>query len=263
MFSQESRCIYAKNQLLEVICQLRFPDILKIEAKEPFEFQDAVRADYPQYQKKVEQLPPKQENGKLTPQGTTNNYQFISADGQWKISLTRGFIALSTHRYARWEDFANRLDRILAAFIQVYQPAFFSRVGLRYINAFRRAALGLDGTPWRELIQPGYLGLMGDDDAQESAFVKNEQSITAAMPGGAKCNIKCGPGLLRKVNNRTREEQEEPVFMLDLDLYMEGNTPINHAVPALNVVHGNAGSLFRGAITDTLHDAMEPENAAL
>lgn len=259
MFSQESRCIYAKNQLLEVICQLRFPDILRIEAQEPFEFQDAVRADYPQYQKKVEQLPPKQENGKLTPQGTTNNYQFISADGHWKISLTRGFIALSTHTYTRWEDFANRLDRILAAFIQVYQPAYFSRVGLRYINAFRRAALELSDTPWRELIQAGYLGLMGDDDAQERAFIKNEQSITAAMPGGAKCNIKCGPGMLRKVNNRTHQTQEESVFMLDLDLYMEGNIPLGHAVPALNVVHGNAGSLFRGAITDTLHEAMEPE----
>ena len=42
---------------------------------------------------------------------------------------------------------------------------------------------------------------------------------------------------------------------------MEGNTPINRAVPALNVVHGNAGSLFRGAITDTLHDAMLPTEA--
>ena len=36
MFSQESRCIYEKNQLIEVICQLRFPDILKIEAQEPY-----------------------------------------------------------------------------------------------------------------------------------------------------------------------------------------------------------------------------------
>jgi hypothetical protein len=46
--------------------------------------------------------------------------------------------------------------------------------------------------------------------------------------------------------------------MLDLDLYMEGKTPINHAVPALNVVHGNAGSLFRGATTPALRDALLP-----
>ncbi|MCC8091141.1 MAG: hypothetical protein LIO55_07135, partial [Oscillospiraceae bacterium] len=29
--------IYEKNQLIEVICQLRFPTILSIEAKEPAE----------------------------------------------------------------------------------------------------------------------------------------------------------------------------------------------------------------------------------
>lgn len=259
MFSQEARCIYKKNMLLEVICQFRFPEILKIEAQEPYIFQDAIRGEYPQYAKKVEQLPPQQSGGKLVPQGTVNNHQFISSDGQWKVSLSKGFVALSTHGYIRWEEFAKRLDRILAAFIQAYQPACFSRVGLRYINAFRREALGLEDTPWRELIQPGFLGLMGEEDIAESAFIKNEQSVTAVMPGGAKCNIKCGPGMLRKVDAKSRQTQEERVYMLDLDLFMEGNTPVNHAVPALNVVHGNAGSLFRGAITDTLHDAMEPE----
>ena len=63
------------------------------------------------------------------------------------------------------------------------------------------------------------------------------------------------------MNNQTHQSQEQKVFMLDLDLFMEGNTPMSHAVPALNVVHGNAGSLFRGAITDTLHEAMQPERA--
>ena len=261
MFSKDERVIYAKRQLVEVICQLRFPEILKIDVSEPADFQERIRRDYPQYEKKIEQLPPQMVNGKPVPQGTVNNYQFVSAEGQWKISLTKGFIALSTYGYTRWEEFAKRLDRILAAFIQAYQPAYFSRVGLRYINAFRKAELGLENAQWRELIQPGYLGLMGDDDAQEGAFLKNEQNITAAMPGGAKCNIKCGPGMLRKINNQARQSQEEKVFMLDIDLFMEGNTPMNHAVPALNVVHGNAGSLFRGAITDTLHDAMEPRDA--
>ena len=46
--------------------------------------------------------------------------------------------------------------------------------------------------------------------------------------------------------------------MLDLDLFMDGQTPLNQAVPALNVVHLNAESLFRGAITDTMHEALEP-----
>lgn len=261
MFSQQPRCIYAKNQLVEVICQLRFPDILKIEAQEPYAFQDLIRAQYPQYAKKVEQLPPLQQNGKLMPQGTVNNYQFISEDGKWKVSMAKGFVALSSHAYARWEDFAKRLDQILAAFIQTYEPAFFSRVGLRYINFFNRSVLELSEQSWNDLIEPEFLGLMASQDVPPSAFAKLEQTCTVAVPGGAKANVKAAPAVMRKVNNATGQTAQEQVFLLDLDLFMEGKTPINHAVPALNVVHGNADSLFRGAITDTLHDAMEPELA--
>ena len=92
MRSEEARQIFKRRQLLEVICQLRFPDILKIESTEPAEFQDRIRGEYPQYQKKVEQLPPQIVNGKPVPQGTVNNYQFISEDGQWKVSLTKSFV---------------------------------------------------------------------------------------------------------------------------------------------------------------------------
>ena len=115
MFSNDERVIYAKRQLVEVICQLRFPEILKIDVSEPADFQERIRRDYPQYEKKIEQLPPQMVNGKPVPQGTVNNYQFVSAEGQWRVSLTKGFIALSTYGYTRWEDFAQRLDRVLAA----------------------------------------------------------------------------------------------------------------------------------------------------
>lgn len=69
MRSEEARQIFKRRQLLEVICQLRFPDILKIESTDPAEFQDRIRGEYPQYQKKVEQLPPQIVNGKPVPQG--------------------------------------------------------------------------------------------------------------------------------------------------------------------------------------------------
>ena len=77
MFSNEERMIYAKRQLVEVICPLRFPEILSIDASEPAAFQDRIRREYPQYEKKIEQLPPQMVNGKPVPQGTVNNYQFV------------------------------------------------------------------------------------------------------------------------------------------------------------------------------------------
>ena len=38
MYSEELRCIYDNNQLCEVICQLRFPEILSIGANQPVDF---------------------------------------------------------------------------------------------------------------------------------------------------------------------------------------------------------------------------------
>ena len=65
MFSNDERVIYAKRQLVEVICQLRFPEILKIDVSEPADFQERIRRDYPQYEKKIEQLPPQMVNVSL------------------------------------------------------------------------------------------------------------------------------------------------------------------------------------------------------
>lgn len=210
MFSNEERMIYAKRQLVEVICQLRFPEILSIDASEPAAFQDRIRREYPQYEKKIEQLPPQMVNGKPVPAGTVNNYQFVSAEGQWKISLTKGFIALSTYGYTRWEEFAQRLDRILAVFIETYHPSWFTRVGPAVCQRLPPSAARTGGLPLEGAHHAGFLGLMGDEDAQEQAFMKNELTATVQMPGGAKANVKSGPGLLRKVNNRTRETTEEP-----------------------------------------------------
>ena len=54
MFSSENRCIYRFNQLGEVICQLRFPEILTISANLPVQFQEAIRQEFPRYQLRQE-----------------------------------------------------------------------------------------------------------------------------------------------------------------------------------------------------------------
>ena len=104
--SDNRRYAYGKSQLIEVICQLRFPTILSIDTREPADFQETVRAAFPRYQCQVENLPGV--NG--APARTVNNHTFISEDGSYKLSLTKDFIALSTMRYTHWEDFAARLE---------------------------------------------------------------------------------------------------------------------------------------------------------
>lgn len=258
MFSQTERVQYAKPQLLEVICQLRFPAILSIGAKEPADFQELIRGAFPRYSRNVETLPPKvvgqAGNMKLEEQNPVTNYQFLSADGRWKVNLTNTFIALATPVYPSWEEFARKLDEVLAHFIKVYQPAYFERIGLRYINAFSRKALGLEDTPFSELIQPGYLGLMGEEDVDERAFTRVTQEAELNLPGGCRLKLHCGPGMVKRNN----VEDKEVRFILDNDIFMSGKVEIRHCAGALNTVHTHADRVFRGAITDTLHEAMEP-----
>lgn len=244
---------------MDVVCQLRFPTILSIETKKPADFQEKIRASFPRYTSREEFLQPKVTGRpgamKVKEQETVTNHQFLSTDGNWSVNLTRDFIALTTPNYTRWEDFAAKLDQVLAAFIEVYNPAFFERVGLRYINAFSRQALGIEDIPFNQLIQPAYLGLLGDDDINERSFARSTQDVEVTIPGGCRLKLHAGPGMVKKNN----VEDKEVKFILDNDIFMMGNIPIAHAAAALNTVHIQADRIFRGAIMQRLHEAMEPE----
>lgn len=258
MFSNEPRCIYRKNQLGEVICQLRFPQILTIETNVPAQFQEAIRDTFPVYSVRKETPAPKLvgQPGKmhLEPQQPSNNYQFVSEDGVWRVNLTSTFISLACNRYTSWENFAKMLDLPLVAFIKIYRPAFFERVGLRYLNFISRKELGLEGTPFRELFMPQYLGLLADEEIQDNACSRNTVDAELVIRAGCRAKIHAGPGLVK----RNGIEDKEVRFIFDQDLFMPGKVAINLSAGVLESLHSQADSIFRGAITDTLHDAMEP-----
>lgn len=244
MISHESRCIYRNNQLAEVACQLRFPQILTIQTDLPAAFQEAIRDLFPIYTLRKEGLPGSQ----------INNYQFSTPDGRCRVNLSSRNITLTVSRYTCWEDFAAMLDKPLAAFIQLYKPAFFDRIGLRYVNFISRKALQLQEVPFRELISPCYLGILNEDDVLEKATVRSTVDADTALRGGCRCKIHAGPGNV-KVSGVPDPEVK---FILDMDLYMPGNVDIKLSAGALQTLHAQSYGLFRGAITDTLHDALNP-----
>lgn len=258
MFSHEARCIYRNNQLAEVVCQFRFPEILKIAAEIPADFQEAIRADYPRYQARKENPLPKFQgapgNLQLQKQEPVTNYQFSSTDGTWRVNLTSKFISLACSKYTRWEDFAARLDQPLVAFIRTYHPAYFERVGLRYMNFFSRRDLGLTNVKYQDMFAPCYLGPMMEDDVAENGFSRCSVDFECAIGHGCRAKVHAGPGMVR----RGGQQDSEAKFVFDQDLYMQGNIPVNTCVGALQTLHLHADSIFRGAITDVTHDAMDP-----
>lgn len=259
MLGSEDRYQYMASPLIEVICQLRFPQILSIGAQEPAAFQEGIRDLYPRYALNQDRPAPRVLNAN-TPNPTletpkpVNNYTFVSEDQCWKVNLTSGFIALSTVRYTRWEDFAGRLDKLLARFIETYHPAFFERVGLRYVNAVSRKRLNLEESDWSELIQPVWLGVMAEPDVEESALTKCAVDVELALDETCKAKIHAGLGLLGD-----GKRDPEVKFILDNDLSGSGSILMTQAPELLDRLHGYADRLFRGGITSELHGAMGPE----
>lgn len=260
LLSNEERCKYQNSQLMDVVCQLRFPTILSITASEPAQFQEAIRMEYPRYAAQKERPAPKvtglgTDHPTLEQQPPVTNFCFVSDNGKWRVNLTNRFIALSTQDYRDWEDFAARLDRILAAFISCYQPFYFERIGLRYINAFSRENLGLADVPWSELIEPPYLGVLAEGDVPEQAVAKSAMDVEMALPHGCRLKLHAGPGMLR----RNGQAEKQTRFIFDMDLSMTGQMTGVQIAGALSTLHSNSTSVFRGAISPRLHEAMEPQ----
>lgn len=259
MFSNEPRCIYGANQLADVICQLRFPEILTISANLPVQFQEEIRSDYPQYSARKETPAPKVTGApgsfNIEKQPEVINYQFASADGVWRVNLTSKFISLTCSRYTRWEDFAQHLDKPLAAFIKIYKPAYFERVGLRYLNFISKENLGLHNCAFSDLIASRYLGPLQEEDVPDHTVTRCTVDVEMAIRGGCHLKLHAGPGLVKQNGIQDKNVR----FIFDQDLYMNGNIPVNMSAGAMQTLHSQAYAIFRGAITDTLHDAMEPE----
>lgn len=262
LFSDHPRTEYPHAPAHEVICQLRFPSILSINTKEPADFQEAIRDAFPQYAIRQD-TPAPQITGlggpspQLRTQPPVTNYNFVSADGLWKLNLTENFIALSTLRYSGWETFARTLDKPLAEFIALYRPAYFERAGLRYVNIFSRERLALRGCRWAELFAPAYLGPLAGEDVREEDVISTACDFQLKLDSSCQAKIHAGPGLVN-VNQPNAPKDPEVKFILDIDLSMGAGQKLscNLAAGALETLHAHAASLFEGAITDRMRSAL-------
>ena len=255
-FPESQRVTYSRNPLLEVICQLRFPKILRIETEVPVGFQEAIRAEYPTLNtSRAIELPFLSNSQTSSPpivmgQGLT--YEFLDKEGKWKLVLSSDFIALSTMSYEKWEDFKSRLSTAVDLLVKHYSPSHFTRVGLRYQDLIIRSELELLQHPWRSLLQPPILGVFMADNLPEQDFIE-ALSVFACRLDYADAVLRVRYGLARK------DESEELGYLIDADFYTENITEINDATHALDRFNREAGNFFRWCITEELQQALQPK----
>lgn len=262
-FPDTPRVIYRKNPLEQVVCQIRFPSILKIDTQIPAEFQDMIRDEYPMFSETRElapefPMPPEilsqlpQEIADSIPIPATNrmNYKFSTSDDKWVVNLTNNFLALTCFEYIQWESFRQHLELPLNILMEIYRPALFSRIGLRYVNVIRRSQLGLEDIEWSNLIQPYIAGVL-------SVFDKN--SVRGSL-SNEEILLSDDAGVVRIIHGlATAKRNNEMVYLIDNDFFFEGNMEITHATERLGYFNNWGRRLFRWAITDRLHESMAPE----
>lgn len=259
-FPEANRVVYNKNPLDRVICQLRFPPILRIEAEPPSSFQDAIRSIFPMYAEKVGfriNLPPlsKQESPMgvietLSRSSANKNYEFSTEDGTRKVNLTRTFLSVSTTNYKRWSDFKDLLKTPYDALIRVYSPAFITRIGLRYIDVFRRSMFGLEESNWNELFEPFVLGLLCSPFGPN---VKNFESAYDISLSDNESNVRIVTSSVQHI------ETNEQCIMIDSDFFSSTRKDVNSVISKLGFLNSSAFRLIRCLITEKLHRAMGPK----
>jgi uncharacterized protein (TIGR04255 family) len=251
------RVIYKRNPLVEVVCQLRFPPILKISHQEPVEFQDTIRFKYPLSETTRAQLPSEisqvvQQLG--LPLQSDVAYNFKSEDQRWSLSLTKDFIALTTSSYERYEQFKQRLEEALGIFETIYKPSFYTRIGLRYQDLIIRSKLGIEDKNWSELIAEHIAS-----ELHATNFSSSIQTIVKSLVLKTEIGqINLNHGLVNV--KEAQGSNDEIAYLFDADFYTEQKIEGSKDVwNVLNQFNQSAGRLFRWSITDTLHNAMQPQ----
>lgn len=258
-FPESSRVYYANNPLIEVVCQIRFPAILRITAGDVSDFQEKIREDYPLYELEepspgftnmpkematlVEQLMPKTSGPRA--------HKFLTRDRERFISLSQDFLALSETNYDKWGPFREEIKKAIHALSDVYEPAFFQRLGLRYIDAIYPTNLDLKEAKWSELLSPQILAELGDPDLANAIDQIRTQCVIKLS--------EIGDGQVKLTHGLAKDKvTSQQFYLIDADFSVENVEALEDAIRTLNEFNRLAGRLFRWAITDTLHEAMGP-----
>lgn len=270
-FPAVERVIYQRNPLVEVICQVRFPAILRIDVEPPAAFQEVIRRDFPTFTETSGfeapiTLPPEMVNrmpGQLAEQlgalrmainPGQKSYRFASEDDNWTILLSRDALSLSTKKYVRWEEFRGHLEPAITALVDQYAPSSFSRVGLRYQDLICRTELGLQDVTWSDLLAPHIAGELGTEIGSEVKHAARQLIVSLPELSG---QVLLQHGIAQRVGG-----DGENCFVIDCDFYSEERTEVSDVRGLLEGLHGQAGRLFRWCIQQRLHEALDPRPVA-
>ena len=258
-FPQTPREIYRNNPLDGVIFQLRFPTILSITAGPPVQFQEEIRREYPWFTQQgppdIPDMPPEVRDivqGFGLPQAPLT-YAFETENRTRKITLAQDSVSVQESQYRQWGDFRSEMERAESILRSLYAPAFYTRVGLRYQDVLDRSLYGLDETPWAELLNPIFLGILGSPEIAPDVVRQSQSQVALAIPDVDGGQVVLQHGIVAK------EGADSPLYLIDADFSTQSRCNSDDAFNVADKFNRWAGHLFRWAITDTLREKLDPD----
>jgi len=240
-FPQREDIRLQRAPLAEVICQVRFPPVLRIASEQPVAFQELIRGQFPQLAVEqgvmVHMAPLGTEP--LSAKSEPRIFRFKSPDGHTTVSLALNFYALSTTSYTHWADFLDLLQLVNQAACEVYDLPYAVRVGLRYINHLTLDNTGASSvTELWEVLRPELTALLRGDCWDEPLEMLN-QILLAGEEENERLTLRSG-----------FKGGGEPVFLLDFDYYAEGNISLGNLSALCQRYHSVIYNAFRWCIRE-------------
>jgi uncharacterized protein (TIGR04255 family) len=234
--------------LAEVICQVRFPPVLRIVEEQPTAFQERIRKHFPQLDiergVRVRWAPLESEPPAINPEPRT--FRFKSADNKTVASLALDFFALSTVNYTHWRDFIELLQLLNHAAEEVYDLPYAVRIGLRYINQLTFDNTGSASvTELWDMLRPELTALPRSNCWDAPLEMMNQ--LLLAGEQGERLTLRSG-----------FQGGTEPAFVLDFDCYTEGNVSLKSVPGLCEDYHDIIYNAFRWCIRDDRLERFAP-----
>lgn len=238
------------SPLREVICQVKFPPILRIAEGEPADFQERVRARFPVYEIErsvIVEMKAINSGGRVGFRPPT--HRFHTPDRTRTVSLASDFYALSVTVYQHWADFAEQLEYVTEAARATYDLPYATRIGLRYINSLDRHFLETDlFSDVLDLLRSELTVMLKTDVIHDPDLAV--QRIQATTDGD---RFTFRYGVIKE------GEPPESVFLLDYDHYVDDQQlNLDEILERCDNYHERIYNAFRWCIAPDKWEVFQP-----
>jgi uncharacterized protein (TIGR04255 family) len=235
---------------LEVaLCQLKFPVIASI--LDPIRiapFQDLLTNEYPSMHQETNTVVAVGPQGPITSEGSPM-WRLKDAEGVWNVAIAPDFVALETSTYQSRDNFVDRWRVVIEAFGEIFEPASYERLGVRYVNRLRDDVVPKD--EWKALIRDevyGALAIPMPDEGQISVCIS--QVLMSIGPTQVQARWGLVPPNITVLPNVEPTPAEG--WLLDIDVYSAEVNPfeVDEVIDLTRSHSRHAYNFFRWAVED-------------